>query len=241
MTLDPKTIQAAEHKIRSSLNTRGSLERLCQSFAKAVYEQFSESVVMIRTFAVLRFGKLAPESVEAVRDIVGTDDDVQPHAASPIHTLLGTYGCEEEWRDRHRSRRHKAVPLLNREMVSRVPMMSRLLNELGLGLDWLDRPEDLDVSVVGSLSGLFHVKDPANAKDERGRLIIADQDFVAKYGVRSVFGNAMLISLKEFLVTIVFTRVSVDRRTAGVFLELGADLGPAGSRCMARGQVFEGQ
>ena len=132
MALTATTIQEAEHNVRSALRDGGSLERLCQSFAEAIYKEFSESIVMIRTFAVLRLAQQSPNNVKFVRDIASTIDDAQLHDGSPIHTLLGTYGCEEAWRDRHRSKGHKAIPFLNQKTVSRIPMMSRLLNELGL-------------------------------------------------------------------------------------------------------------
>ena len=77
-----------------------------------------------------------------------------------------------------------------------------------------------------------------SAIDGMGRHIIPDQEFVAKYGVGSAFGNAMMLDLRTFLVTIVFAQGEVVRKDATALLELANPLGVQGSACKARGQIF---
>ena len=68
-------------------------------------------------------------------------------------------------------------------------MISRLLRELGVPIEWIDSHDsEIIRKAVGDSSGLFFVDDAAAAKDHEGRNIIVAQDFVSAQGVKSVFG-----------------------------------------------------
>ena len=98
-------------------------------------------------------------------------------------------------------------------------MMSRLLEEVGLGLDWISRRDtDIVVRARGGLSGVFYVPDASTAIDSQGRKIIAAQDFVSANGVRSVFGLAGGYATSPTFVTlIVFASEKLEKVQAELF------------------------
>ena len=57
-------------------------------------------------------------------------------------TLLASTGDEPEWRDRHRSRGHQAIPLPSADIVEQAPMVAQLINQLGVPLPQLCKDPD---------------------------------------------------------------------------------------------------
>ncbi len=53
-------------------------------------------------------------------------------------SLPGTHGQEADWNDRHKSTGHVDIPVISSASVGTIPMISRLLKELGVPLDWID-------------------------------------------------------------------------------------------------------
>src|SRR5215475_5742139 len=116
---------------------------------------------------------------------------------------------------------HAAIPLLSAEFVDGIPMIARLLRELGVPLDWIDSHDARRlVSPIGSTVGLFYVEDAVRAMDDRGRKVIPAVDFVFAYDVKSVFGMGGAYSGGQLLVVVVFCRDPVGRGTAQMFRPL---------------------
>ena len=88
---------------------------------------------------------------------------------------------------------------------------------------------------MGQSAGLFFAENAAEATDRLGRKIIAAQDFVSSYGVKSVFGIGGAYPGSEMIVIVVFCRDAVSRAAAEKFLPLanlfkektGSLVGPA--------------
>jgi hypothetical protein len=97
-------------------------------------------------------------------------------------------------------------------------MISRLLKELGVPLDWIDSHDsEIIKKAVGKSAGLFFVDNAAQATDNEGRKIIAAQDFVSKYNVKSVFGSGEAYSNGQILVVVAFCRDAFARASAEHF------------------------
>ena len=110
---------------------------------------------------------------------------------------------------------------MSSSFVAAIPMISRLLRELGVPLEWVDcHDAQMVVETIGSAAGLFFVEDAAEATDQQGRKIIAGQDFVSKFHVKSVFGMGGAYSGGEIMVIVVFCRDDIARATAERFLGL---------------------
>ena len=179
-----------ERRFQRMLHGAPSLEAAAQRYVTTVYDALSESIVLLRLFVTVRYADLPDENrarvlagCKAIRVGDAVADDTL------VLSLLGTVGAEPQWCDRHASANHAVIPLVSRDFVSGIPMISRLLKQLGVELDWIARK---DTAIVGKTfgfqSGVFYVADAASWVDSENRKIIGAQDFVAKYGVRTVFG-----------------------------------------------------
>jgi hypothetical protein len=167
----------------------------------------------VRVFATVPFA-FTPFSVQRfVRALMNERGLSAPVGhETTVLALMGTRGVLPAWNSRLGSRGHLGIPLASPEFVDDIPMVSRLLVELGVRIDGAASGTGYIGRVVGNLSGLFYVADAASARDERDRLIIPAQDFVRAHGVQTVFGFGGAYMLeRSFAVIIVFAREAVSR------------------------------
>jgi histone H3/H4 len=198
-----------------------SLEEAAQALATALHTQFQESVVLARVYFTVPFGafpatnkafvqKLA-ESAEAASDLKAT---------TPVLSLIGTAGQEVDWNDRRKSKNHVGIPLTSSAFVDAIPMISRLLKELGVPLDWVDTQDAEVIKKMDRAAGLFFVENAAEATDHQGRKIIPAQDFVSGYNLKSVFGVGGGYAGGQMLVIVLFCRDLIPRAAAERFVAL---------------------
>ncbi|MBY0545135.1 MAG: hypothetical protein K2Q14_06260, partial [Gammaproteobacteria bacterium] len=104
------------------------------------------------------------------------------------------------------SNNHRAIPLTE-HTLNTVPMVSRLFQQLGFKLGEQSENEmgELHMSGVSGISGVFYVE---NALDSP---YIPAQDFVKKYGVKSVVGTGVLLPEGEIAAFIGFCRVPLTQ------------------------------
>lgn len=209
-----------QNRIRESVKTAGAYEEAAQSYTRAIYDDYKDSVTLIRLFVTLRYETLPPEiksAVENLSDLKGIRDLLKDQTL--VLTLAGSSGKETEWNDRKNSAGHIGIPLVSAAFIDAAPMMSRLLKQLGLGLEWIDsRDTELVKKTMGSMSGMFYVPDAVTEVDRRGRKIIAAQDFVASYGIRTVFGyGGSYLGTDAFFVTIIFLHEALEKEKADQF------------------------
>jgi len=191
-----------------------------------------------RVFITVPFDRLPSANQEFVRELAASSD-AEIAGDTPVLSLVASHGDVEEWKDRRRSKRHVGIPLISSDFVDAIPMISRLMKDLGVPLDWIDSH---DASVIqktlGSSESLFFVDDATEATDDQGRRIIAAQDFVSGHKIQSVFGIGGAYSSREILVAVVFTHDRFDRREAENFLPLVTLLKTKTARLLAGGRVF---
>ncbi|HUV13143.1 MAG TPA: hypothetical protein VMY18_05840 [Acidobacteriota bacterium] len=225
-----------EGKIREA----GSLEEASQELAASLHRNFEESAVLARVFATVPYEALPSSNRKFVDNLADSADarsGLKP--STPVLSLVGTYGPESNWQDRQKSQGHVGIPLISSAFVDAIPMISRLIKELGLALEWVDSNDtEKIVETIGTKAGLFYVEDAASATDSDGRKIIAAQDFVSDHNVGSVFGTAGAYPSGQLAVAVVFCRERVSRSVAELFLPL-TDLFKAGTvNLMETGKVF---
>jgi hypothetical protein len=217
------------------------LEDAAQKVTDLVYAEFKDSVVLARLFATVPFGVLPTSNKEFVKNLADTKG-LTPllNNQTPILSLMGTSGQEDTWNDRHDSRGHIGIPLVSADFLDQIPMMSRLLKSLGFSLDWLcGNGTGITQSTMGKMAGFFYVPEARTAVDEKGRKIIAAQDFVAKYNVRTVFGiGGGYIKEATFIVLIVFAREHIDEDRARCFLPLSTVIKATTTGLVLRGRIF---
>ncbi len=234
------TVSSLWADLEEKIQKAGSLEEASQELAASLHRKFEESAVLARVFVTVPYESLPSANrnfVENLADSAGAKSGVRP--ATPVLSLIGTFGQESNWQDRRKSEGHVGIPLISSAFVDAIPMISRLIKELGLALEWVDSHDtEKIVETIGSKAGLFYVEDAASATDSEGRKIIAAQDFVSDHNVKSVFGTAGAYSSGQLAVAVVFCRDTVSRSVAELFLPL-TDLFKAGTTALVEsGKVF---
>jgi hypothetical protein len=179
-------------KVREKSSGCRTLEEAAQGVSDALYKEFGDTIILVRMYATVPFGKLPVANSAFVSQLAQTHNITQLIKDDTlVLSLLGTRGSKPAWNDRRQSQGHVGIPLASAAFIDKIPMMSRLLKEVGLNLDWFDRQDtDIVIKAMGRVSGVFYVQDARTAVDQQGRKIIAAQDFVEANQVQTVFGLA---------------------------------------------------
>jgi PAS domain S-box-containing protein len=203
--------------IRGGAQNAGSMEDAAQVLIRNFYQAFSgageRNCVLVRCFKTHRLqslpGELRAKARQALaRRDVSTDD-------CPCLTLLATAGDLPAWNDPASSSGHAVIPLEDAAAVNRAPMIAQLIRQLGLEIEMvMDPSEDLLLEADERAYGVFHVEEAAGSPS------IPAQDFVVKYGVRSVLGFGGLLPSGDLFAVIIFSRVHISRETARLFRTL---------------------
>ncbi len=219
---DTREWNAALDGLRATVGKTRALENAAELVARQLYATFEATTALARVYAVVPYRDLVPSVAKFVDDLAlktGQADHIRPE--TPVLTLLASYGAKEEWRDRKKSQGHVGIPLVSAEFVQAIPMVARLLKELGVDLAWLDAAPELNARrLLGGFNGLFFVDDAATARDSLGRLIIPAQDFVEEQGIKSVFGMGGFYPDNTLIAIIVFARETLKRSQVERFTSL---------------------
>jgi hypothetical protein len=232
-------IQRTEEQIRGC----AVFEEAAQKLTDCLYREFKDSVVLARVFVSVPFEKLPSSNREFVKNLAAAKG-ITPLLKDQtlILSLAGTRGDEEAWNSRVRSKGHVGIPLASADFIDLIPMMSRLMRALGVPLDWITSADrSIVTKAVGKIAGVFYVPDAATSVDEQGRKIIPTQDFVHKYGIKTVFGaGGGYILGAAFAVVIVFTRDMIAQEKTEAWLPLINVLKSATTNLVSRGKIFSG-
>lgn len=218
---DPIAVVSLIKKISEQLKKCRSFEEAAQLYNSLLYAEFRDSVVLTRTFATVPFQELPQENKQFVEDLAE-----RTHVSNLLGdrtlvlTLMGTTGTDTAWNNRKSSKGHVGIPLVSSAFIEEIPMMSRLLKELGLDLGWIDSTDSEIISkMFGKVSGVFYVDDAKTTVDKRNRKIIAAQDFVSNHDVKTVFGiGSGYVQTSTFAVNINFLRETADKSTIEKFV-----------------------
>ncbi|MDA2924319.1 hypothetical protein MYX65_06625 [Acidobacteria bacterium AH-259-L09] len=209
-------------QLEPQVQQANALEEAAQAVVAALHNHFSDSVVIARIFVTVPFDALPASNQDFVRklaDSAGATEQLK--GGTPVLSLVGTHGQEEKWNDRRNSEGHVGIPLISSSFVGAIPMISRLLKELGVPLDWVDSHDtEMIVKTVGESAGLFFVEDAAEVTDQEGRKVIAAQDFVSSYNVKSVFGTGGVYPSGQMFAIVAFCRDQFSREAAQEFVAL---------------------
>jgi len=236
----PVSVTDLWQSIESEVREARCLAQAAKEMARALHVRFDESVALARVFFTVRFDALPDANREFVRSLAeGAGASSALKNTTPVLSLLGTHGDQEEWNDPQRSQGHLGIPLISSAFVGAIPMISRLLRELGVPLDWIDSHDPSAIQkTLGDAASLFFVEDASQATDDQGRKIIAAQDFVSGYKIRSVFGIGGAYAGGDILVTVVFSHDRFRREQAEQFLPLITLFKSNTERFVTEGQTF---
>ena len=197
---------------------RSSMEDAAQAIVGYLYSSLIDkqtdepALALVRLYKTHRFDELEPD-LRSFAVASSPDGQVAPNA--PCLTLLATVGSEPSWNDRRLSRAHKAIPLHNSSAIAALPMIYQLTRELGFEAHEVVRPNpDLFHATAGRPGGVFYV---ADARDSE---YVPDQNFVERYGIRSVVGFGGVLPSGYVFAVVMFARLVVSRETAEMFAAL---------------------
>jgi hypothetical protein len=223
--LDPADRLHNQVKLARSLQGVASLEAAAQVACRHFYEELTgpgelgptRACVLVRCFKTHPYGSLEPDLQECARQAV---PEGRISGGTPCLVLVASIGDEPAWCSRHLSRRRRCIPLESPAAVERAPMWSRFFRETGVDTaalfgarspEFVDRaPRAVEVFCVEEAAGSASIPD--------------QEEFVARYGVRSVFGFCSQLRRGDLYVLVMFSRVSMTRERAGRLRPLALDV-----------------
>jgi hypothetical protein len=189
-----------------------SAQDVAQRIASYLYQQLGndqtgrQDCVLVRCFLTHAYRDLDPRSQDCARRALACGPGSLDMTCL---TLFGTAGERPEWNQRDLSRRYRSIPLAGTQVVSQFPMVSQLLQELGLEPQSKTQPEsDLPVDWTEHTLDVFYV-----AEAKGSPYVPAQDSFVIPYGIESVLGFGGVLPSNEFFVVILFSRVRISRET----------------------------
>lgn len=226
-------------KVEPQAKKAKALEEAAQALVTALYTQFKESVVLARVYFTVPFGKLPASNkafVQKLAESAGAASNLK--ASTPVLSLIGTAGQEADWNDRRKSKGHVGIPLISAAFVDAIPMISRLLKELGVPLDWVNTQDAAIIKKMDRAAGLFFVENAAEATDHQKRKIIPAQDFVSGYNVKTVFGVGGGYAGGQIIVIVMFCRDMIPRAAGERFVALRDSFKGNTSSLVETGKIF---
>ncbi len=226
--------------MQAALLDAENLQAAAQGCARLLYEEFEESIVLARLFVTLPFPEL-PKRDQAFVTALARAKEIRPllNDKTPVLSLLGTYGAQESWNDRYQSQTHLGIPLVTANFIESIPMVARLMTDMGIGPDWFDRLEpDILVKNLGRAAGVFYVRDAKTWLDGRNRKIVSAQDFVAAHDIKTVFGLGGSYLNGSFVTMIMFTRETIEQAQAEAFMLLVNTFKTATLHLVMDGAIF---
>jgi hypothetical protein len=176
-----------------------------------------QDCALVRCFLTRPYRDLDPQSQDCARRALACGPG---SLDMKCLALFGTAGEKPEWNERGRSRHYRAIPLIGSQSVAQFPMVSQLLQQLGVELASKTQLEsDLLVDGAEQPYNIFYVPDAKGSP-----FVPAQEEFVIPFGIESVLGFSGLLPSKEFFAVILFSKQKISRETAELFKPLAMSI-----------------
>jgi hypothetical protein len=209
--------------LRRAVRDCRTLEAAARTIVRYLYDHCVDTGSGARTCVLARFYKthpylaLEPELQAYVAESMGSS---APQPAMRCLTLLGTAGDDPAWNSRHLSRGHRAIPLPSAEAVRAVPMIARLIEDLGMDLEAVVAGKDAAARAAETRNyDVFHVEQALG-----NPIIPAQDDFVIPYAIRSVVGFGGALRSGELFAVVLFARAPIPPASANRFRTIALDI-----------------
>jgi two-component system NtrC family sensor kinase len=189
---------------------------------RLLYDQLGDAegnraCALVRLFKTHRYDAL-PEELR--RYVAGKAPEVERGEDVRCLVLLATAGDEPAWNDTRQSRGHRVIPLMSEAMVAQAPMIAQLITQFGISITNVLRPSrTLLLDLAERSFNVFYVPRALGSP-----YIVAQQEFVVRYGIQSVLGFGGMLATGDLFATILFSRVVIPPETADAFKVLGLNL-----------------
>jgi hypothetical protein len=219
LLMSREDISSLSTAIRDMDRDAGSMEEIAQRVTGHLYENIlikstgERALALVRFFKTQPYGDLPPSLQRYVLDRF-PETAVQPNMQ--CLTLMASTGAQPEWNSRFTSQEHQAVPLKSPEIVERSPMICQLFLQFGIDLKQVIEP---DPSVLVSLDektyNVFYLENALGSP-----YVIQQEQFVNRYGIRSVLGFGGMLPLGSVFAVVLFSTASVKKEIAQLFIPL---------------------
>jgi hypothetical protein len=172
-----------------------------------------QAFVMTRLFKTHPWDELDEELRSSAAEMMGGPPE---RPDTKCLTLLASAGVEDAWWGREGSPVRRVIPLASESFVEEFPMVRQLIQQLGLEVSTVLRPDPAVVADLAERSfNVFLVQ------DAEGSGCVLDQDrFVKEHGVRSVLGFGGMLPSGNLYAVILFSAVRIGRELAEMFKTL---------------------
>ncbi len=208
-------VSALRERVETALKECGTFQQASQKFIDILYEELIASAVLFRVFATVDFERLPQKERDFVLDLARTREFLnEVQGKTQVVTLLGSRGKRPQWNHRLRSERHLAIPLTSASFIKTIPMVSRLMGDMGTGLEWIQKQErNMILTSMGRMARVLYVEDALETRTGDGFDVIPDRSFVTENRVRTVLGLGGAYLNGTIVAVVLFTseRVPHDR------------------------------
>ena len=208
---------------RSNRDQWENFEQAAQAACEQIYNEFKEDGDSI--FALVRIFRLSNS------DTLPPEED-STMAGGHWLTLMGTYGDEPEWCNRMKSQGHRVIPA----GAFGTPMLKAVFEQTNLDVKSLEEGEDIEPTIImdgSQLTKFFHVEDAKNSP-----YIVAQDEFVKPYNIKSVVGIGSAFVSNSLYVCIGFSKITLDKEMAENFASLSPFLSTLMSLYDSRGKLW---
>ena len=196
-----------------------SMEEVADGIARFLYDHLIIKQSGERGCALVRVYKTHPfrELTDDLRDFAcGVLGRAPESADVKCLTLLGTAGDLPDWNVRSKSVGHQAIPLPSERVVAQFPMISQLINQFGLDISAVLRPDPAHlIQMEKTEYNVFLASDAAG-----NPYIPAHDEFVIPHRIESALGFGGMLPSGNLYAVILFSKCSITRATANMFQTL---------------------
>lgn len=199
-----------------------SMEGVAQEVVRYLFDDLMDpagqrALVLARFFKTVPYSGLGAAQQAFARSILGAES---PQPGMKCLALLATAGVKPAWNLRTESRSHGAIPVASERMLSRFPMISQLLTQMGLRADaFIETDPRLLIEMDQSTYNVFHVADVRDSP-----FVPAQDEFVKPFSVRSVVGGGGMLPSGNFFAIILFSKTPIDAETAQLFRPMAVNV-----------------
>jgi len=198
-----------------------NIEDVATRMVRYLYENLIDAqtgdsaCALVRFFMTCPFMELSEELRTYARVLVGGRS---VRSTTKCLTLMATAGDQPQWNARQLSTGHQAIPLLDKDFVSRAPMISQLIHQFGLDVSTVLEPDpDILVDLEQTTFNVFYIPEALGSAH-----IPAQTEFVVPYQIKSVLGFGGMLPSGNLFAIILFTKTSISPEVADLFKWISA-------------------
>ncbi|MEA5582220.1 ATP-binding protein [Nodularia harveyana UHCC-0300] len=204
-------------------NEANSMEESSNYITQYLYDNLidkqsgEKSCALIRFFKTQSYKELTPELQEHTNNLL---ENQRPEDNLKCLTLLATAGELPEWNSRYKSEGHKVIPLLSEKMIARIPMIFQLMQQLGLNISTVIRPDpNLLTDLEQRMYNIFYVPDALGSP-----YIPSQTSFVIPHNIKSVIGFGGLLPSGNIFTVLMFLKIAVPQATVDLLRPLALNV-----------------